>query len=197
LVVDVTKAGPADGLVREGDIILAFNGKTIEKMKDVPRLVAETAVGQKVRVLLLREGKEVGVDVTLGRLETGPQQTAAATSEPSTPGPDVDEPVGPPPGLKDMLGIDLGPIDDAARGTYDLGTGIGGIVITEVTKGSDAEKQGLVAGLVVSEVNQQKVETVADVTEKVNAAKEAGRPAVLLKVTDGAGNSRFVAVRLN
>ena len=55
----------------------------------------------------------------------------------------------------------------------------------------------MIAGLVISEVNQQKVLTVADITEKVGAAKEAGRPAVLFKVLDPAGNSRFIAVKLN
>ena len=56
--------------------------------------------------------------------------------------------------------------------------------------------KGLLTGLVISEVNQQKVTTVAEVTEKVSAAKEAGRPAVLFKVTDPAGASRFIAVKL-
>ena len=105
--------------------------------------------------------------------------------------------MGPPPGLKEMLGLDLGPVDAAARKTYSLTADAKGLVITEVVQGSDAEKEGLVAGLVVSEVNQQKVETVADVTEKVNAAKEAGRPAVLFKVTDATGSNRFIAVRLS
>ena len=65
-----------------------------------------------------------------------------------------------------------------------------------MTPGTDAERKGLLAGLVISEVNQRRVETVEDVGEIVGAAKEAGRPAVLFKVTDPAGSSRFVAVRL-
>ena len=69
-------------------------------------------------------------------------------------------------------------------------------VITEVVEGSDAARQGLLSGLVISEVNQQPVTTVAELTERVDAAKEAGRPAVLFKVTDPAGTSRFVAVKL-
>jgi serine protease Do len=54
----------------------------------------------------------------------------------------------------------------------------------------------MLSGLVISEVNQQRVTTVAELTEKVDAAKEAGRPAVLFKVTDPAGTSRFVAIKL-
>ncbi|MBN9306854.1 MAG: hypothetical protein BGO82_05875 [Devosia sp. 67-54] len=197
LVVSVTKTGPSDGMIDEGDLILQFNGKAIKKMRDLSRFVAETAVGSDASVTLLRGGKEMTLKIKLGRLEAGEQVIAAAEQPKSTtPGPDVDEPVGPPPGLKEMLGLDLGPVDASARKTYALSADARGLVITEVVKGSDAEKQGLIAGFVISEVNQQKVDTVADVTEKVNAAKEAGRPAVLFKVTDPTGSHRFIAVKL-
>ena len=125
---------------------------------------------------LLRDGKEVNLEVKLGRLEVGEQIIAAAEAPPATPGADTDEPVGPPPGLKDMVGLDLAPIDDAARRTYSLSASLKGLVITEVTKGSDAEKQGLIAGLIVSEVNQQKIETVADV-DREGECGEGGRAA--------------------
>jgi serine protease Do len=197
LVVSVTKTGPADGVIDEGDLILEFNGKVISKMRDLSRFVAETSVGSTSTVKLLRGGKELSLDVTLGRLEQGEQIIAAAEEPvPTAPGADTDEPVGPPPGLKEMLGIDLGPIDAAARKTYSLNGEPKGVVITSVIPGSDADRQGLVTGLVISEVNQQKIGTVADVTEKVNAAKEAGRPAVLFKVTDATGGNRFIAVKL-
>jgi len=71
------------------------------------------------------------------------------------------------------------------------------VIVTTVTPRSDAEEKGIIAGLVISEVNQQPIETVVDVTNLVSAAKEAGRPAVLFKVTDATMTSRFIAVRLN
>jgi hypothetical protein len=55
----------------------------------------------------------------------------------------------------------------------------------------DAERQGLPSGLVISEVNQQ-VTMIAELTEKVDAAKEAMAGGAV-KVTDPAGTSRFVA----
>ena len=197
MVVDVTKTGPADGVIREGDVILEFNGKAIVKMRDLPRFVAETAVGQLVKVKILREGQEITVDIALGRLEIGEQIVAAQQPQIAPQQDDSDEPVGPPPSLEDMLGVDIGPIDEAARKTYAIDGTVKGVLITDVAKGSDAERQGLLVGLVVSEVNQQKVLTVAEVNEKVGAAKEAGRPAVLFKVTDPTGSSRFVAIKLN
>ena len=197
MVVDITKTGPADGVVHEGDIILDFNGKQIVKMRDLPRFVAETAVGQKVKVKVLREGEEVTLDITLGRLEEGEKIIAAAQPpQVDLPDPTGEAPSGVAPGLKELLGLDVGPIDQKARDAFAIGTEAEGLVITDVVDGSDAERQGLLSGLVISEVNQQKVTTVAELTEKVDAAKEAGRPAVLFKVTDPAGSSRFVAVKL-
>src|SRR5688500_1791108 len=78
LVVDITKGGPSDGMILEGDIILEFDSKPIERMRDLPRVVAETAVGKAVPVKLLRNGSETMVDITLGRLEVGEQMIADA-----------------------------------------------------------------------------------------------------------------------
>ncbi len=197
LVIDITRDGPADGAISEGDIILEFNGRAITRMRDLPRIVAETAAGMAVPVKVLRGGEEVVIDVTLGQLETSePPRRVAARSPDADPGAIPDEPVGPPPGVPEIMGFDIGPIDAARRAEFELPRTARGVLVTDVTPGTDAERKGLLAGLVISEVNQRRVETVEDVGEIVGAAKEAGRPAVLFKVTDPAGSSRFVAVRL-
>jgi len=194
LVIDITRDGPSDGVITEGDIILEFDGKPIERMRDLPRIVAETAVGKAVPVKVLRNGSETILDITLGRLEVGEQMIADAAAPLSTP--DRDEPVGPAPGVNELLGFDIAPLDAAARLEYAVPPEVDGVVVTTVRPGSDAEEKGFLAGLVINEVNQQRIATVADVTGMVSAAKEDGRPAVLFKVTDPAGASRFIAVRL-
>ena len=81
------------------------------------------------------------------------------------------------------------------RGPSDPGRA-DGVVVTEVAGGSDADRKGVIPGLVVTEVNQKQVATVDELNSLVDEAREAGRPAVLFKVTDPAGTSRFIAVRL-
>jgi serine protease Do len=198
IVVEVTKSGPSDGVLEQGDMILQFDGRPVERMRDLPRLVAETAVGKKVELAILRDGHEQKVEVTLGRLEVGEQQMAAAQPPAPTNSPeDPDEPVGPAPGLPEMLKFSVAPLTAETRKQYGVASSApDGVVVTEVTPGSDAEEKGMTPGLVISEVNQQKIETVADVTHLVGAAKEAGRPAVLFKVTGVSGASHFVAVRI-
>lgn len=195
LVIDVTKEGPSEGVILEGDVILEFDGRVIERMRDLPRVVAETPVGKAVPVKLLRNGEERTVAVTLGRLEVGEQLLADAQGQ-SDIVPSPDEPVGPAPGLDELVGFDVAPLDDARRTEFAISVGVEGVVVTAVKDGSDASSKGIVPGQVITEVNQRKVATVADVTNLVGAAKEAGRPAVLFKVTDPTGASRFIAVRL-
>jgi serine protease Do len=194
LVIDVTRSGPSEGLISEGDIILAFDGKPIERMRDLPRVVAETAVGKAVPVTLLRAGKQMIIDVTLGRLEVEPTVVANVNSPAPQPD-DVIEPV-PPAGLSDLVGFDIAPLDDARRAQFGLTPETNGIVVTEVKGNSDAAQKGVIPGLLVTEVNQTSVGSADEVTSMVGAAKEAGRPAVLFKVIDPAGTSRFIAVRL-
>lgn len=197
LVIDITREGPSDGAIIEGDIILEFDGRPIERMRDLPRVVAETAVGKAVPVKVLRNGEELTLRITLGRLELGEQQIAAAqdqTEGPTSPAAEV--PAGPAPGLQDLVGFDVAPLDAERRSEFAIDAGVEGVVVTSVSDGSDASQKGFLPGLVITEVNQKRIGTVADVTDLVGAAKEAGRPAVLFKVTDPTGASRFIAVRL-
>ena len=198
LVIDVTQGGPSDGMILEGDIILEFDDKVIERMRDLPRVVAETAVGKTVPVTVLRNGAEQTLSITLGRLEVGEQMIAAAEAPDTQPpgGDAVDEPMAPAPGLSDLVGFDVAPLDEGRRTEFAIAADVEGVVVTSVTTGSDAYEKGFLPGLVIVEVNQHKVGSVADVNDLVGDAKEAGRPAVLFKVTDPTGASRFVAVRL-
>lgn len=203
MVIDVTKTGPADGVILEGDIILKFNDRTIERMRDLPRVVAETPVGTEVPVTVLRNGEEVTLDITLGRLEQGEQMIADAEKEaleqqaPPAPEGTEEEPIGPPPGLPELVGFDLALIDEARRTEFGLDAAASGVVVTTVTAGSDAQEKGFIPGQIVVEVNQKPVTSVDEVTAAVNVAKDEGRPAILFKVADQAGAEHFVAVRLN
>jgi serine protease Do len=198
LVIDITPGGPSDGMILEGDIILEFDDRIIARMRDLPRVVAETAVGKAVPVKVLRNGAERTLRITLGRLEVGEQLIAAARSA-GEGSPDADtagEAVAPEAELSDLVGFDVAPLDESKRAEFAIAGDVEGVVVTSVTDGSDAYAKGFLPGLVVVEVNQRKVGTVSEVNELVGAAKEAGRPAVLFKVTDPTGSSRFVAVRL-
>src|SRR5690606_20795294 len=78
LVSGVVKDGPVDdGSIKAGDVILSFDGNPVGEMRDLPRAVAESPVGKAVDVVVLRDGKEETVKVTLGRLEDSPSDEDA------------------------------------------------------------------------------------------------------------------------
>ncbi|MCL4170902.1 UNVERIFIED_CONTAM: hypothetical protein GTU68_030060, partial [Idotea baltica] len=82
LVAGVTDDGPAaKAKVEPGDVIVRFDGNEVETMRELPRMVAETAIGKDVEVIVLRKGEEVTISVTLERLEENEIEEASATTD--------------------------------------------------------------------------------------------------------------------
>ena len=185
LVSEVTAGGPAaDGGVEAGDVILKFDGKDVEEMRDLPRMVAETDVGKDVRVVVWRKGKTQTVKVVLGLLEEG-----------ETPAPaEVDKPAAPET-AESALQMKLQPLTEATRGEYGVAADVKGVVVTEVAANSPAAEKGIRPGDVIVEVAQEAVATPADVRGAVAKAKEEARKSVLMLVQSGE-NLRFVAVKI-
>ena len=74
LIASVAEKSPADkGGIKAGDIILEFDGKKIDTMRTLPKLVAQTEVGKKVVVRIWRNQKLISKKVILGRLESSEQ----------------------------------------------------------------------------------------------------------------------------
>ncbi|HEY9173833.1 MAG TPA: Do family serine endopeptidase, partial [Verrucomicrobiae bacterium] len=72
LIGDVTKDSPAeDAGLKEGDVIIEFNGKKVTDSRHLRLLVSQTAPGTKADVKLLRDGKEKNLTVKLGELPEG------------------------------------------------------------------------------------------------------------------------------
>jgi len=74
LVASVAEKSPADkGGIKAGDIVLEFDGKKVDTMRSLPKLVAQTEVGKKVVVKIWRNQKLISKKVILGRLESSEQ----------------------------------------------------------------------------------------------------------------------------
>lgn len=200
IAVVVTKDGPADGVVKEGDLILEFDGKPIHEMRDLPFVVAGTEIGKPVDVKVVRDGKDMTLKITVGRLEEGEKLMDAQAKQKAlgdiAPEDQDDVAEVTPPTLFDIVGLEVGAIDDAARKKFSIDKDVEGVIITKVDPTSDSSKQGLVEGLVITEVTQQPVATVDAFQQKVDAAKEAGRPTVLFKIAGPTGQTRYIGVRL-
>src|SRR5690606_518094 len=82
LVAEVTPEGPADkGGIKTGDIILEFDNNEINGMRELPRVVADHSVDEKVNIVVLREGKKKTLSVKLGELKdekAGPKKMTSS-----------------------------------------------------------------------------------------------------------------------
>ncbi|MEM6676421.1 MAG: DegQ family serine endoprotease [Pseudomonadota bacterium] len=186
LVADVTGDGPAaDAGIEAGDVILKFDGQDIAEMRDLPRIVADTAVGSTVRVVIFRKGKTQSVKVTLGLLEE------QATLQPASLQPAEEQA----PTDLATLGLQLAPITDAARAEYSIPEDVEGVLIAGVMPEGPAATEGLAAGQVIVEVGQERVASIEDVEAQVERVRGEGKKAVLLLVHAG-GDLRFVPVSL-
>jgi serine protease Do len=173
LVSKVDPNGPAAGSgVERGDVIIEFDGRAIDEMNELPRIVASTPVGKAVDVLVLRDGKRKTIQVTLGELDE-PQVVAAAEPElgPSAFGMRVQNIT---PEIAEQLGLE----------------GASGVVVVQVEPGTPAAEGGLRRGDVILEAGQEEVKTAADFHRQLEAADKG----VLLFVRRGDVTS-YVALK--
>jgi serine protease Do len=173
--------------VQPGDVILRFNERVVPSMRDLPRMVAESPVGDSAKVTLWRKGEEVAVDVLLGRLEEGEVIDAAA------PGPKQDEaPAG---AALTAFGMTMEPLTEARRTELDIAPDVTGVVVARVDQAGHAAEKGIRPGDVIVEVGQEPVSAPEDVTARLDAIAKDGRGSALFLLQSG-GELRFVALSL-
>jgi serine protease Do len=200
LVASVTPDSPAAKAgVQDGDLILKFDGKDVTSMRGLPRLVAQTPIGKDVDVELLRKGQRTTLKVAVGRLveESEPVKTSAKEA-PKSKGKakerDKDSGKAPTPSRSSLIGLVLSPLNDELRTKHNIGKDMKGVIVLEVDPASPAAERGVKVGDVIVEVAQDAVTSLDDITKSVDKVKKAGRKAVLLRLEDGKGDLRFVAV---
>ena len=188
LIAGVNDDGPAAKAgMKSGDVIVKFDGQDIREMRDLPRAVAATAVNKAVDVVVLRNGKEQTLRITLGRLEDSEkaQQASAKPVAPATPSV-----------TRRLLGLELSQLTDDMRKRFKVRDNIKGIVIVSVEPNSPLTDQRVMPGDVISEVTGQAVASPADLQKRIDALKKEGKKSALLLLTNAAGEQRFVPVTI-
>lgn len=180
LVTQVAPDSPAeDAGIELGDAILEVNGEAIDDPRDLARTIAAIDPRSNADVLIWRDGRERVVSVRIGQLAN---QVASLGNEPDQlPEPEQD------------LGAAVADLGLSLALTPD---GEGGVLVTEVDRGSQAGEKGLRRGDRILQVANDDVATAADVAEAVEAARDAGRRSVLFLV-ESRNRVRFVAMTLD
>ena len=159
LVANVSKDGPADKAgVKVGDVIIEFDGSPVKDSGDLPNIVARTQVDKKVRMKLLRDRKEISLNVAVGELKE--EEIVASVPEKGELGMTVQRLT---PQMAENLGLEKAD----------------GVVVTGVEQGGVAEEAGIRRGDVIMEVDRKAIKTLDDYKKAVAAARK-GRGVLFL-----------------
>ena len=176
LVSSIAEDGPADRAgIKQGDVITAYQGKSIEDPAALQREVTRTPVGTKAAMKVIRNGREIELAVTVGeQLERGRVAGAGSSMENALAGLEVQS-------LNQQMARELGITGKTS-----------GVIVVGVEPGSLADRAGVAQGDVIREINRQPVKSVKDY-EKVASSLKKDESALLLINRRGA--SLFVTVK--
>ncbi|MFG1398402.1 Do family serine endopeptidase [Roseixanthobacter pseudopolyaromaticivorans] len=188
LVGGVNDGGPAAKAgLKAGDVVVRFDGKDVKEMRDLPRLVADTAVDKEVDVVVVRKGKEETLRLKIARMPEDEKAAAVAKTPTDAVKPEA----------KKSLGLELAPMSDDLRKRFKIKDTVKGVVILNVDRNSPAAEKGLKPGQIVVEVGQEAVSSPDDVQKRVDGLKKDGKKSALLLISDADGQVQFAAIPLN
>ena len=185
LVASVADGSPSDDAgIKPGDIILEFDGKIINEMVELPKIVAATDVGKKVKVKVWRNQREITKEIILGRLETSSdfKSQGKITEKPKE---NTIE------GLKITVRL-LNKQDILER---ELPKGTSGVVITKIEK--DSPLNNLEINNIIVEAQKKKINTIGDLDNVVKMRLRSSEKTLLIAIYNNQNQRRYVGVKLN
>ena len=177
LIGEVEKNGPGHaGGIKEGDVIVTFNGDPITDSRQLQLDVAQTKPGTKVPVTVLRDGDEKTMDVTIKPLP-GTEDVADAGSQDSNDN-------------GTLNGVTVDDLNQQARQQFNIPDDVKGALITQVDPTSASAQAGLQAGDVIESINRH---DVANANDAVQLTEHPKSKQTLLRIWNN-GGSHYVVV---
>ncbi|MDB1135736.1 Do family serine endopeptidase [Candidatus Anaplasma sp. TIGMIC] len=179
LISTIVKDSPAEkGGLKVGDVILEFHGKKIDDMPQLTNLIAKTAVNEKVRVVVLRDGQQVSLKVVIGRLsdEASGALHGGSGSESSY----------------ESLGFVVGNLPKDLSKKHE-----GGVVVLKVDSRSDAYVEGVRRGDILVGIDSMAIGSVADFNKALEKVQQnVKKSSVLLLIQKGDAPPIYIPVKV-
>ena len=185
LVSNIAEGSPSDKAgILPGDIILEFNGTLINKMQELPLIVAQTDVGETVEVKVWRNNKELIKKITLGRLETSEDFKVEKKEE-------IDPKISEIKTLKISVRV-LSAKDVKIR---KLPVGTSGLVITNIQQESPINY--LKVDNIIIEAQKKKIKSVKDLEKIINGVLQSNEKTMLIAIYNNQNQRRYIGVKLD
>jgi serine protease Do len=145
LVAKVLENSPAQKAgMKESDVITQFDNKTVNNVRELLNFIAKAEIGRKVKIVVVREKKEITLEVEIG---SRPENLEERTSAVSTTG--------------NWRGLEVEDINSDNMRRFRIGDRIG-VVVVDVELDSSADEAGVIAGDVILEINKQAIRNMSD-----------------------------------
>ena len=185
LVASVGENSPADKAgIKAGDIILNFDGKKIDTMRTLPKVVASTEVGKSVELKIWRNKKLISKRLTLGRLESS-EEFREKKSKVVKKVEDIEK-----------LKIAVRDITDEDIAKRNLNKKTSGVVITEISNRSPLINLLNVNDIII-EVQKSPVKSSSNLKKLVDDIFKKGEKTLLLTVINQNNQRRYLGVKIN
>ena len=184
IITAVDDEGPAsEAGVEIGDLLLSFDGRTIDDVRTLTRIVAETPIGTSIILNVIRDGLHEDVWVKIGELKSEAKKEKPATANATS--------------LNDNeIGMELTEIDDSARRRFSIPSDVIGVLVKSVSpRGPSYGK--LQKGDVITEISFQLITTVDEAKEVIEENKIDFSDRPLLFRVNRKGQNRFYSVDIN
>lgn len=168
--------------IRKDDVILRFNGEEVTSIHKLNRLISEVAPDHTARLTISRGGQEQEISVTMARRENFPRSFQLTVPDQGLDrlGDDLGRLQNDMPnrenfsfvfGARRRLGVGVSPLTKQLGEYFGVPEGRG-VLITSVTADGPASKAGLKAGDVITDVDGNRIERIADLTRELNRKGE-------------------------
>lgn len=186
LISSVQPGAPADKAgLQAGDIILSYDGTDIKEMRDLPKTVAQSAVGEKHKVIIWRDSSKKTISIVTEPFPEDPKLVSSAQTKSTDSNNDVNE----------IIGAQLSSMSESERSRYSIDDSVEGVLVLSVNSGGLAAKNGLRRGDVISALNGIKVGDPSDISDVLTAAKKKKLTTVPILLSRANG-ARFMPFRL-
>ena len=187
LVVSVAENSPSDKAgIKDGDIILEFNGEKIKQMKELPAIVAKTEVGKNVKVKVWRNKNELTKNVILGRLETSEDFNIGKKQEP----------VNKQTSKIESLKITVRALTKDDIKNRKLPNQTSGLVVTKIENNSPLAKS-LEVNSIITHAQKKKIRSINDLIQITDDVLNSNQKTILLAIYNNQNQRRYIGVNLD
>jgi len=183
LVSNVAQGSPSDkGGIKAGDIILEFDGKQINEMRELPIIVAQTEVGKIVKLKIWRNKKEIYKKITLGRLETSDDFKASKPKQSKS-------------YRIENLKAEFRQLTKEDIKNRKLPSNTSGVVITKIDP--DSPINNLEVNNIIIEAQKRKVKTPGDLDNIIKVSILEKNKTILIVIYNNQNQKSYIGIKLN